>query len=454
MSQLSSVRADGSRLAIHPSDVRGRFITARRVGFAVLIAIYLASPLVRFGGHPAVHLDVAQRRFYLLGSSFNAQDFWIVLFLATGFTFALLLVTAWRGRVWCGWACPQTVFLEGLYRPIERFFDGPREKRLKRGQAPWTFDRVARLVGKHTTWLVISLFISHAALSLFTSIQDLRLMVLEGPAAHPVAFGWAVGVTAILHFNFTWFREQFCVVMCPYGRMQSLLHDRSSVVIGYDALRGEPRGHLRKEPSPLPPLGDCIDCKLCVTACPTAIDIRHGLQMECIACAQCVDACDEVMDKIHKPRGLIRYAAISALEGKPGKTVRPRLLLYGVLTAVCFGALGLSLIRRQPFDATIVRLAGVPWVLEGTTVRNQFEVHVVNKAPSAAQLTLTVTSPVPAEVRIAEPTVLLESFGDRRVQVVVTLERADFQRGLALGVTVTDQASGVQRVEQLKFLAP
>ena len=453
MSQLSSVRADGSRLPIHPSDVHGRFITWRRVVFAFLMAIYLAAPLVKIGGHPAVHLDVAQRRFFLLGVSFNAQDFWIVLFLATGFVFALLFITAWRGRLWCGWACPQTVFLEGLYRPIERFFDGPREKRLKLAGSPWTAGRLARLVGKQATWLLISLLISHAALSLFTSAQDLRLMVTDGPAAHPIAFGWAVAVTGLLHFNFTWFREQFCVVLCPYGRLQSLLHERQSIVIGYDVARGEPRGHLRKEG---PPIGDCIDCKLCVTACPTAIDIREGLQMECVACAQCVDACDSVMDKIHKPRGLIRYARLSALDGtgETGRVLRPRLLLSGGLALAAFAALALTVGQRRSFEANVLRLAGVPWVTEGQRVRNQFEVHVVNKASGPAQLTVSVTSPVPAEIRIAEPVVQLQPFEDRRVQVVVTIDREQLRPALELEVTVRDLASADQRVKALRFLSP
>ncbi len=451
MTQLSSVRADGSRLPIHPSDVRGRFITARRWVFAGLMAIYLASPLIRINGQPAVHLDVEQRRFYLLGGSFNAQDFWLVLFLTTGFTFALLFVTAWRGRLWCGWACPQSVFLEGLYRPIERLFDGPREKRLKLSHAPWTAGRLVRLAGKHAAWGFISLLISHAALSVFLSAHELKQMVLDGPAAHPAAFGWSVAVTALLHFNFTWFREQFCVVICPYGRMQSLLHDPSSIVIGYDAARGEPRGHLR---TPGPKLGDCIDCKLCVTACPTAIDIRHGLQMECLACAQCVDACDEVMDKIHKPRGLIRYASLSTFEGIPSQVRRPRLVLYAALAVACFGALGLTVGIRTSFEANVLRLAGAPWVLEGATVRNQFEVHLVNKASSPSKLSVSVTSPVAAQIQIAEPVVVLQSFEDRRVLVVVTIDRAQLREPMDLAVTVRDQSSGAQRIQRLAFLAP
>src|SRR5215217_8954410 len=215
----ASLRTDGRRETIHPSDVKGRFLTRRRVLFAALMAFYLALPLLRVGGHPAVHLDVAARRFYLFGATFNAQDFWLVLFLATTAGFALLFATAWLGRVWCGWACPQTVFLEGLYRPIERWVDGPRERRLKQQRASWTFARAGRAVVKHALYLLVSLAISHVALSLFLSAGQLLAMVREGPAAHPVPFVWAVVVTGLLHFNYVWFREQLCVAFCPYGRL-------------------------------------------------------------------------------------------------------------------------------------------------------------------------------------------------------------------------------------------
>ncbi|HEY8924555.1 MAG TPA: 4Fe-4S dicluster domain-containing protein, partial [Polyangia bacterium] len=284
-----ALRPDGRRTAIHTIDVKGRFIRARRLTFAALIALYVAAPLIRIGGHPAVHLDVAARKFFLLGSTFNAQDFWIVLFIGTALLFSLLLLTAWHGRIWCGWACPQTVFLEAVYRPIERLVEGPRSRRLKLRGAPWTLERAARTAVKHVLYILVSLILSHVALSLFLSASELAAMVREGPASHPAAFTWSVAVTAALYFNYAWFREQLCIVLCPYGRLQSVLHDPDSIVVGYDARRGEPRGKLVRSaalalaPAATAPAprGDCVDCRKCVYACPTGIDIRNGLQMEC-----------------------------------------------------------------------------------------------------------------------------------------------------------------------------
>ncbi|NMO21966.1 cytochrome c oxidase accessory protein CcoG [Pyxidicoccus fallax] len=454
--QLSSIRADGSRLAIHPADVHGRFITRRRIVFAVLMAIYVALPLVDVGGHPAVHLDVAARRFYLFGGTYNAQDFWRVLFLVTSVGFGLLFSTAWLGRVWCGWACPQTVFLEGVYRPIERFFDGPRERRLKQAGSPWTVGRVARAVAKHGAYMGVSLLISHAALSLFVSAGGLVSMVAEGPAASPVAFGWAMAVTGGLYFNFAWFREQLCVVVCPYGRLQSAMQDRDSIIVGYDAKRGEPRGRMLKvKPGEVaPPRGDCVDCRRCVAVCPTGIDIRNGLQMDCLACAQCVDACDEVMDKVGRPRGLIRYDSLNGLAGEKHRVLRPRLVLYGALMVAAFTGLVLSLVGRVPFEANLLRFQGTPYLIENGTVRNQFELHLVNKNPDETTFTIRVDSPVPAQVVVPQAEVKLSSLESFRVPLFITVQQGRVAMPFVFHVEVKDSASGEVKRMEARFLGP
>ena len=456
-SPSSSIRPDGRRVAIHPIDVRGRFISARRIVFAVLMALYVAAPLVHVGGHPAVHLDVVNRHFFLFGATFNAQDFWIVLFLATALGFGLLLLTAWHGRAWCGWACPQTVFLEGLYRPIERWIDGTRARRLKRAGEPFTFANAARAVVKHALYVALSLLLSHVALSLFLSAADLSAMVREGPAKHPVPFTWSVVVTGALYFNFAWFREQLCVVLCPYGRLQSVLHDRDSIVIGYDVTRGEPRGPRRRLPvvsEQEPKSGDCIDCKKCVYACPTGIDIRNGLQMECVACAQCIDVCDDVMTRIARPQGLIRFASQNELDGKARRVWRPRLAIYLVLSVGTILALVLSLSGRTSFEANLVRPPGVPWVIEDGRVRNQLEIHLVNKNPGTAGFHVVASASIPADIRLGQERISLASFEGARIPVMVTFARTDAHPGVKLEVDITDDARGTTRRQWVRLVAP
>ncbi len=453
---LATMKADGSRITLHPSDVRGRWITWRRAVFAALIAFYVVTPLIQIGGHPAMHLDVEHRRFYLFGSTFNAQDFWMVLLLALSFAFSLLFVTTWRGRVWCGWACPQTVFLEGVYRPIERLIDGPREHRLRDAQAPWTLKKVLRTALKHFLFFFVSLNIAHAAAAIFVSPREFLAMILEGPALHLEAFILVMGFTAILTFNFIWFREQFCIVVCPYGRLQSVLYDDETVAIAYDEKRGEPRGKLLKNPPPgAPKLGDCIDCKRCVQACPTGIDIRDGLQMECLACHQCIDACDEVMTKIGRPKELISYSSQAAQKGQPSRVMRPRLMVYAALTLLSLGTLGVSLALRTPFESNLLRARGAtPFIVDGAVVRNPFELHLVNKNPVPSKFHIEISSPVPAEIVLTSPYIELASLADVRVPVLVSIPRASLTRPVELTVKITDSTSGVVKRQPVRFLAP
>jgi cytochrome c oxidase accessory protein FixG len=356
--------------------------------------------------------------------------------------------------VWCGWACPQTVFLEGVYRPIERFIEGPRERRLKAAQGPWTLGRALRFVAKQLAFFVVSVLIAHTATALFVSPRELWLMITEGPAAHMEAFLLTSGFTAILVFNFAWFREQFCVVLCPYGRLQSVLHDKESITVAYDDKRGEPRGHLARSTAEAS-RGDCIDCGKCVTACPTGIDIRLGLQMECIACHQCIDACDEVMRKVKKPEGLIRFMSVQEQAGEPRRVVRPRLFAYGAIVVLALGTLSLSLALRTPFEANVLRpRGGNPWMVDGEVIRNAFEVHLINKGPERSTFHITATATVPATIFVGTPDVSLGSLSDTRVPVSVSIEESALTHAVDVTLTITDSASGKQKDQLVRFLAP
>lgn len=442
-----SLGRDGRRRRPYPADVSGRFARARRIAYWLLIALWAALPWIPIHGHPAVFLDVERRQFFLFGATFNAQDVWLVFFLLTGVGFGLVVVTALLGRAWCGWACPQTVFLEAIFRPIERLVNGPRNTFLRRKEHGgiahgW------RTVVTHLAYLVAAIAVAHIVLAYFVSLPRVFAMVRARPAAHPEAFAWTAAVTAALYGNFAFFREQFCVVMCPYGRLQSVLLDDDSLVVGYDEKRGEPRGKKAASGA-----GDCVDCNRCVVVCPTAIDIRQGLQLDCIACTACIDACDEVMDRLSRPRGLIRYDSLRGLAGEKTRILRPRVWGYGALLVAGVVAAGLAFRKHESFEANIVRLAGPPYTRDGGTLRNAFELHLVNKRST------TVTFNVEAQAEelafiVPLNVVQIDSLGDRRVPVFVTMDQSRFvgDRPFDLIVRATDASGQSEKRVRATFL--
>ena len=446
----SSLRTDGKREKIVPADVRGRFDTLRHITFVVLMVLYLALPWINVGGRPLVLFHVAQRQAFLFGLVFNAQDMWMMVFVLTGAAFALVVVTAVLGRVWCGWGCPQTVWIEGLYRRLERWIEGPREKRMRRDAAGPSWAKTWRKVLLHTLWAVISLALAHAFLAYFMPVRDLIAYMQQSPAKNLGTFVFAVGLAGILYFDFAWFREQFCVVMCPYGRMQSALLDDDSLVVGYDVARGEPRGKKGKEGA-----GDCVDCNRCVVVCPTGIDIRNGLQMDCIACTACIDACDDIMDKLERPRGLIRYDSQAGLAGRPRQFWRSRLTLYAALGVVGLAASTFAFTRqRTSFEANLMRAAGLPFQVEDGIVRNGLHVHLVNKYPEPITFTLTSTPAANVQFLIPLAEVKLAPLADANVPFFVSVPKTAFKPGEEVEVVVTAVERSETRALKVKLLGP
>ena len=426
-----SLNADGSRAFVYPADVSGRFMTARRFAFYALVALWAALPWIPINGHPAVFVDIEHRKFFLFGATFNSQDIWLMFFIITGTAFSLLYATAVAGRVFCGWACPQTVFLEGFYRPIERLTEGPREKRIKLEKADWGLEKALRRSAKHALFLLTSLFVAHVFVSYFVSLPRLWEMVRGNPAAHPEAFAWATGVTLVLYGNFAWFREQFCLIMCPYGRLQSVLVDADSITIGYDEKRGEPRGKVGTEGA-----GDCIDCKRCIVVCPTAIDIRAGMQLDCIGCTQCIDACDEIMDKVGRPRGLVRYDSQNGLAGKPKRFLRPRLYFYTAMMLVGAVVATFAFRRHTEFEANLFRQPGLPYVMEGGKVRNSFTIHLVNKRSGTESFVVEPEPVAGASFVVPLARVELASFASATVPVFVSVDAAELHGDFPVTVRI------------------
>lgn len=451
---ISSLDAEGRRRTVHPADVKGRFHTLRHVVFAALIIFLLGIPWIRIGHHPAIFLDVDHRLFFLFGQTFNAQDFWLVFFLLTGIGFGLFVVTTLWGRVWCGYACPQTVFLEGLYRRVERWIEGNRNTRLRRNEQGVNFDWVWRKTLKQIVFVVISLGLSHTFLSYFVSLPAMFAMVQQSPSHHPEAFAWTMIVAGVFYFNFAWFREQMCLIICPYGRLQSVLVDNDTLVIGYDAQRGEPRTKAHAEKG-----GDCVACNRCVVVCPTGIDIRNGLQLDCIGCAACVDACDEVMTKLGREKGLVRYDSLNGLAGKPKRFWRPRLAFYAFLGVLGLTALTIAIRSHTPFEANLVRMVATPYIVTDTEVRNIFEIHLINKTGSRKRFSFTPVAATDLTYQIEPPVIELGPTESRRIPVFVTAPNVGGQRTRKVRIRLVTQDSQSKSIEGSKeleaaFLAP
>ena len=447
---VTTINDDGSRYFLHPADAPGPFLRWRRLSGWALIVVYFILPWVPVNGYPALFLDVAHRRFHLFGWTLAAQDMWLLFFLVTGVGFSLFFITALLGRVWCGWACPQTVFLEHVFRRIERLLEGDAPQRRLLDAAPWTAAKGLRRGLKHALFLVASLAITHLFLAYFVSIPELWEFMRVAPGEHWTAFAFVFLAAGVLYFNFAWFREQLCIVICPYGRLQSALTDEHSLVIGYDKQRGEPRGRLGT-----PDAGACVACNRCVQVCPTGIDIRHGLQLECIGCAACIDACDEIMAKVKRPGGLIRYDSLVGLTGGVTRWVRPRTIVYGILLVIGAAVASFALSTVKPANFTVFRLGGAAYFVDHDSIRNQFMVRVLNKRVDTATFTLAVEgAQAGTSFRGFDAPVAITSMAEQMSPLVLVMDRRHYTGPFKFTVRVRDESGRVNLTREVEFMGP
>jgi len=415
---LSTLNPDGSRRWIRPKSAMGKWWKRRRVVAWLLMILFTAVPWMRMSGKPVMLLDVVHRDFIFFGVTFQPTEVTLLMLLMLGIFFGIFLITSLLGRGWCGWACPQTVYLEFLYRPIERLIEGKGTGRAHKKVAKW------RVVLKYLIYLVFSLHLSNTFLSYFAGPQQVFEWSFGSPQEHMTPFLIVMFVTALIMFDFVSFREQMCTLVCPYARLQSVLLDRDSLIIGYDDKRGEPRGKKKHHEEGQLQTGDCIDCGLCVAACPTGIDIREGLQLECVACTQCIDACDAVMEKIERPVGLIRFASQNTLAGLAHKVVRIRVVLYPLLLVVVFGAFLFGLNHRQMGEAMFLRNQNAVVVATPEGVVQTVILRIDNRDDRAHTYQIELGAGV--EVLGAQFPVDLEAYGSKTFNLPVRVDAATF----------------------------
>lgn len=390
---LATVTKEGKRKWIFPKKPSGRFYNARTIVSIILLAFLVAAPFIKVNGHQFLLFDFPNRHFILFGVPFGPHDFHLFVLAMISLIVFIVLFTVIFGRIFCGWACPQTIFMEMVFRKIEYWIEGDANEQRKLKAAPWTANKIFKKSLKHIIFFGISFFISNIFLAYIISMDKLIQIVTDPPSQHLSGLFAITAFSGVFYFIFSYFREQVCTLVCPYGRLQGVLLDQDSIVIAYDYKRGEPRGKLKKGDD-FTNRGDCIDCHLCVDVCPTGIDIRNGIQLECVNCTACIDACDNVMDKIKRPRGLIRYASLRNIENKAKFKFTPRMMLYSTILVILVSVLTYLMANRTDFNVNILRTPGMLFQQQPDgTISNLYDLNIVNKTFNPVKMDMKLLKP-------------------------------------------------------------
>ncbi len=376
---IATVDEKGNRIWIYPKKPKGKFTNYRSIVAYTLLVLLLAGPFMKIGGHPLLMLNIFERKFIIFGTPFWPQDMHLFAIATITLFVAIILFTSVFGRIWCGWACPQTIFMESVFRRIEYLLEGDANQQRKLNEAPWDANKIFIKTLKQFIFILISIIISHTVMAYLIGVEQVKELITHAPKDNISGFIGLIFFTVLFYGVFSYFREQACTVVCPYGRLQGVLLNRDSIVVAYDWLRGEPRGKMKKS-NEQDSTGDCIDCKLCVHACPTGIDIRNGTQLECVNCTACIDACDEVMTKIDKPEGLIRYDSYNGIKENKTKIFTARVIGYAAVLVILLSTLGFLLSTRTEVEATVLRVPGQLYQrAEGGIIENVYNIQFINK---------------------------------------------------------------------------
>jgi cytochrome c oxidase accessory protein FixG len=379
---------------VYAKKPKGKWHTRRLVVSWLLLLFFIGAPFIKLNGYPLILLDIPSRKFIIFGAIFWAQDTFILALLMLSFILFIVVFTVTFGRIWCGWACPQTIFLEMVFRKIEFLIEGDYRQRQKLDKGAWTSEKVIKKTAKHAVFFIIAVLITNIFLMWFIGTEKLFRIISDPWGRHFSGFIIMLAVSLFFYWLYSYFREQLCTFICPYGRMQGVLLDEKSIVVSYDYKRGEPRG-IHAD-------GDCIDCRLCIAVCPTAMDIRNGTQLECVNCAACIDECNTVMKKVKKPANLIRYASATGIEQGHSSVWNWRNRAYSGVLLLLFCLFLYTLATRSQVEAIILRTPGLIFQENNDgTLSNVYNIKIVNKTHDNKELQLKLLSPSDGVIKLA-----------------------------------------------------
>jgi cytochrome c oxidase accessory protein FixG len=391
--KVSTIDEEGKRIWIYPKKPKGPYTKAREILAVFLLAFLFGAPFLKINDQPLLLFDILNRKFVIFGLVFWPQDFYLFVLATLSLIVFIVLFTVILGRLWCGWACPQTIFMEMVFRKIEYWIEGDSRHQIALSKAPWSGSKIFKKILKHTIFYAISFIIGNTFLAYIIGINALSSIISDPPSEHVAGLTVMIAFSTVFYGVFAFFREQVCTMICPYGRLQGVLLDPNSIVVAYDFKRGEPKGRYSRNQKRRD-LGDCVDCKQCVEVCPTGIDIRNGTQLECINCTACIDACNSVMKKLKWPTGLIRYASYKGILDGIKLRFTPRIAGYSIILLVLLIITNILLFGRSAVEATILRTPGMLYEKrEDGNIANLYNIKIVNKTQENQSIELKLKSP-------------------------------------------------------------
>ena len=451
---VATINKQGKRNYIFPKKPKGKLYNLRTLASVIYLVVFFTLPFIKVDDEPLFMFNVIQRKFIFFGQIFWPQDFFIFAIGFLTFIVFIIFFTVIFGRVFCGWACPQTIFMEMVFRKIEYWLDGDATHQRRLKEMPWTLYKLRKRVTKIAVFFIISFIIANFFLAYIIGMDEVLSMTNEGISANLVTFISLLGFSTVFFFVYYWFREQVCIVVCPYGRLQGVLLDKKSIVVAYDYVRGEPKGKLKKETKGIWDTGDCVDCSACVRVCPTGIDIRNGTQLECVNCTACIDACNAIMDKVGRPRGLIRYESEENIAHSRKTRFNWRLTAYSLVLLLLTSVLVVMLVTRDDVDARILRTAGQMFQsMPDGRISNLYNIKLVNKTRNRIPIVIKLEN-MRGEIEVVQKNMIVPKESYFQTSFFVKVDRQLIEKRktpIVLGIY-----RGSNRIETIKttFLGP